>query len=274
MGDRYIDILPDDFDFRPSLEETQLRQTFSEICDALKNKKSYFGDCIADQNIVLDGLAFIHVGFPAPFQPESAVQFGTELAQYFIRGEWRDASPEEARAAIKKPNNKKFEWFPAFRRGIFVTLLSDREEALKELANWVEPWMKPDGTLAHLHPMYARLYVLICNAFRDTPFMQEEVLPGGLKSCRKKEPKLLITAWLAALAGDQGAFDQAIQDCVHQFERTTHTGYVPHPKDCIAFDASVVLAAGRRMGMRLPSFEPPVRARLLTPESVSITNDS
>jgi len=223
----------------------------------------------ADLHFILSLLAFAHLGYPCPFDTRQVLDMGVALSIHFIRGRWVKAHPDLARTIDKRPDNPELEWFDAYRQGLLVILLSDRDAELGELADWPESWIETDRSVCRVDPLYAKLYLLVANPLRTEPFPNVEELRSMFRGTRKKELKLLYGTWEAVLARDQAAFAQGIVASVLQWERS-YDGYCAHPKNCIAEDGSTILAAGRRLGMQMPQLEPRVAARLLTRESIRL----
>ncbi len=229
-------------------------------------------DANSDLHFILCLLAFAHLGYPCSFDTRQILHLGVDIILHFIRGEWIKYRPDLSPTIDKRADNPELEWFGAFRQGLLVSLLSDREAGLRELADWPEPWMETDHTILpglRLDPLYATLYLVIAHEFRSVPFADVEQLRSKLQVARKKPLQLLHGTWEAVLARDQESFAQGIVKSVQEWERS-YDGHCAHPKNCIAEDASVLLAAGRRLGMELPEFEPVIAARLLTRESIRL----
>jgi len=120
-------------------------------------------------------------------------------------------------------------------------------------------------------PGWGRIYVSVAASFRSKPLEGQAEMEEAIRSSRKRAPKLLFKAWEAARVGDQAEFEKHLRDSVLLHEKSTE---IICNDDLIAIPQSVVLAAARRLGRSLPSFEPRVMARLLTSESVGIKQSS
>ena len=187
--------------------------------------------------------------------------------EYFCT-DWADG--EEAVVVNKYPGNEKLEWLRAFSHGLFAMLmLDDRRHQLTSICNWVECWMEPDYEAMAVEPLRAKLYISIAASFRTEPLEGLEEMEARFAKSRKKQPKLLFQAWDAARRGDQATFDKNIVDAIKNFEK--RLGEIIAPWEALAFDASVVLAAGRALGMKLPEMEPRIAARVITAESVGLS---
>jgi len=269
----YRELLPDRFFFgRDTYGEDSypLREGLPELLAELEAGTRTGAD--ADLHFILSLLAFAHLGYPCSFDTRRVLNLGVDLIVHFIRGEWVKARPELAPTIDKRPDNPELEWFDAYRQGFLVALLSDRNAELRELADWPESWMETDPCLLpglRVDPLYGKLYLAVAHEFRNTPFSDIEELRSKLRMTQKKELQLLHGAWEAVLARDQAAFEQGMVEAVLEWERA-YDGNCAHPKNCIAEDASMILAAGRRLGMQMPEFEPRIAARLLTRESIRL----
>jgi hypothetical protein len=92
-----------------------------------------------------------------------------------------------------------------------------------------------------------------------------------LKKTRKKEIKALFRTWDCILNCDQAGFEQGLIDSVTLWERERHDGEPAFPRYCITEEATALQATGRLLGLEAPRFDPPIAARLLTPESIGIS---
>lgn len=267
----YRELLSDRFQFgRDTYGEGShaIQKGLPRIVEELRDGTETGAD--ADLHFVLCLLAYAHLGYPCSFDTRNILDLGVALSLHFIRGEWVKARPDLAPTIDKQPGNPQLEWFDTFRQGFLVALLSDRDAELRELADWPEAWMESDPCpipAYHVDPLYAKLYLVVANEFRTTSFTDPEDLRSLLRGTRKKELQLLYGTWEAVLAQDPAAFERGIAASVQEWERS-YDGICAHPKNCIAEPASVILAAGRRLGMEQPALEPKFAARLLTRESI------
>ncbi len=266
----YRQLLPDRFAFGRdefAKDSYAMQEALPELLAELKAGTR--SGASADLHFILGLLAFAHLGYPCCFDTRDVLNLGVDLSVHFLRGEWIKARPDLAPTIDKRPDNSELNWFDAYHQGLLVTLLSDRDAELRELADWPESWMETKPSVWRQHPLDARLYLLIANEFRAVPFPDVEDLRGTLRASRKKEHRLLYATWESVLARDQAAFDRCIVESVLQWQRS-YDGYCAHPQNCIAEDASAILAAGRRLGLKMPELEPEIAARLLTRESIRL----
>ena len=188
--------------------------------------------------------------------------------EYFTTSWWGDDEDERIHLD-KTPGNDNLEWLNIFSRGgQLMLMLDDRRHQLTSIRNWVECWMEPDYEAMAVESLRAKLYISIAASFRTEPLEGLEEMEARFAKSRKKQPKLLFQAWDAARRGDQATFDKNIVEAIKNFEK--RLGEIIAPWEALAFDASVVLAAGRALGMKLPEMEPRIAARVITAESAGL----
>lgn len=272
MPERYFDILPDRYRFR--LEEFEpasylISTGLSGLIAEVQQDRGASAD--ANLRTLLSLLAVSHLGLPVHFTLEEVIAVGVEAALRYFRGGWAIYRPDEANLIRKSIDNKELEWYSPFRQGWLIASLSQNRAALHELADWLEPWLEPIKLIEKTDPLFAKLYLLMAQPFRREPFLQAVNYEDLLKKTRKKEIKALYRTWDCILNRDQAGFEQGVIDSVTLWEQSRHDGQPAFPRNCIAEEASALLATGRLQGLRVPSFSPPIAARLLTPESVGFS---
>jgi hypothetical protein len=168
MSSKCLDVLPDEFGFRFnefSPDSYLCRQGYPRLLEDLASGKQT--ECNSDLHAVLCILAAAHLGLPCALPLEEVASVGCDAALQYFRGAWRQHRPDESAKLDKQPDNPRFEWFRGLSRGWLVALLVKRDDALLELANWVESWMRPVVSTEECDPLYAKFYLLMASEFRQ-----------------------------------------------------------------------------------------------------------
>ena len=210
-----------------------------------------------------------HLGYPSKANgPELAKQiFGLIQRHYFEV--WYKPRSDEAKEMKKSKGNDCFRWYKMLSFSLWLCLMHDQQKLLSDIADWTESWFEPEWLPMPVDPLWAKTYISIASSFRTKPLKGQDEMEDAIRKSRKKAPKLLLAAWDAAREGDQEKFEKCLLDSIKHFISTLPREQI-HFFEFIAFGQSTVLAAARRISMKLPDFGPEIMAYVPTSESIGL----
>ncbi len=254
-----------------SIEEHQNRKlpgNIQETYQYLEKKEYYHLHCrLADYYGSMQILT--HLDFPSRSNgPELAQKiFGLINHHYF--DVWYKPRSDEAKEMRKAKGNDGFRWYEMLSSTMWLCLMHDQKKLLSDIADWTESWFEPEWLPIPVDPLWAKTYISIASSFRTKPLKGLEEMEDAIRKSRKKAPKLLLAAWDAARDGDQQKFEKTLLESIKHFISTLPSEQI-HFFEFIAFGQSTVLAAARRLGMKLPDYGPEIMAYVPTSESIGL----
>ena len=253
-------------------QNKELPDSISGLCEFLREEEDY-----RTQRRVVHRVTEIeiltHLGYPSRANGPDLAQkiFGLIHHHYF--DVWYKPRSDEAKEMRKVKGNKGFRWYEMLANTVWLCLMHDQKKLLSDIADWTESWFEPEWLPMPVDPLWAKTYLSIASNFRTKPLKGLEEMEDAIRKSRKKAPKLLLAAWDAAREGDQQKFEKTLLESIKHFISTLPSEQI-HFFEFIAFGQSTVLAAARRLGMKLPDYGPEIMAYVPTSESIGLPGPS
>lgn len=213
-----------------------------------------------------------HLGASQSMPPKEISSIAREKILQCFATDWYLGNSRETERMSKNPSSHDFsmEWKTIFERSFWLALMTDDEECLRMLADWVESWFKvgvtvnePDETLV------GQILISVAAAFRTSPLEGKEEMESQILKSRKRSHKTVFQAWDAARKKDQKGFESALLKSVEDFRKRQDEEVIL--LEILPVPQAIVLAAARKLGMQLPDYPPEIAAYLPTPESVGMS---
>jgi hypothetical protein len=229
-------------------------------------------------------LSVCHLGFD-PSMPLQEVlddiRQGARLAEiYFNDTWWRDIKSSSLtkdeldlinlvnRDGLDRSYKKRdLKWYTAFRYGLFLNALLNNWDVISRMCTWFDPTIEPEYQAGQLEDEYMQLFVCIACALSTANHDITELL-AKVKKCRTKRPKLLCSAWEAAMNGNQETFNKAFPATIENFLSKTERTYNVHA--WLAFDQSAIWMIAEKNGLTMPELSEKMKAAIVTRESIGL----
>ena len=209
-------------------------------------------------NAVAEMTYLNHFGYTNSI-PRTICNCGVEYAlKYFYEKEFPADQPE-------------MYWFKCMSPALVLGLLFGSDEQLKKLCDWTNLGLIGEycGGLEYQVP---QIYLLMCNHLRTVP-QSTDALESELSKCRNRRPKLLYSAWVAAIRGTQAEYDKAMRESLKHFNsRKKPDLEATYAGEWIARSQTVVNLIAMREGKKFPDVPGELGCLLVTNDSVTISD--
>lgn len=222
-----------------------------------------------DLKAVIGLLCLESLGLNPKIDVEKLLQRGCAVAKnYFCIEFWKDNKFSE-REINKNRYKRGLKWFQAFVDSLVICMLAERWDDVTEICDWIDPGIEVDFVSEYQEPQLGAVYKILASQLRSRPMRGIDGLRKRATSSRKIRPKHLLAAIDGAIEQDQQKFCFGLESAITVY-RAMDRGPMCIPRDYIDLDASVVLHAGTRMGMRLPNFSQDAFGMILSRESIGL----
>lgn len=212
-------------------------------------------------------LGLHHLGFGKLDSPEFVLNRGFDVVVDYFCGTWWRNDRDSVQALDKSRKRARLYWADCFSQGIMLGLLSERWKEVAKVCGWVEANLKHEYPRDYEDELIS-VYKSIAAGLRKEPMTGLDRIEKQIMKCRVDRPKLVFQAWNAARTGNQAGFEEWLVKSLEHFVANIPPN--PIPLDAVALHSSVVCAAGRRLGMKLPALPPKLEAVLMTRESLGL----
>lgn len=212
-----------------------------------------------------------HLGASPKRTIEEVALISLQLVEKYFSDDWNGNSPLDDKKMQRSKDNPDFliSWFSPWAPAFWLSLLADGNDAIRLCADWTESWFTVGFPATDVdETLTAHVLISVASSFRTSPLAGREEMEAIVLKSRKKMPKLLLQAWVAARSDNQQEFESNLLLATQEFRRRQNkkeilTYLLPMPH-------AIVLAAARKIGMTLPQFPEEISCYLPTCESIGL----
>ncbi len=246
---------------------SSLIKWFESLRKATAFKHYYIVDCYGEMRI------YTHGGIPSSATtPELPMKIFDQIHHHYF-DKWYEPDGDDGPGMTKVQGNEKFAWYKMFSMSFWLCLTHDKHDLITQLADWTESWFEREWYPLPVDPLWAKTFLSIASDFRTKPLEGRDEMEEAIRKSLKKGPKLLLAAWNAARGGDQQKFEKALLESTKHSISTLYAEKL-HIYDYILFGQSTLLAAARRLGLKVPDFGADIMAHIPTSESMGLPEPS
>lgn len=217
---------------------------------------------------MLNFAVFEHLGYGPIEGMVDRLNEGVDLAHEYFFGDWWKASEEDARALDKSRPDHALVWWDVLSKGLLLCGLTGRWDDAAKLCSWFDERVDTEYPYGQVSDAYMALFLCVASSLRPQPIPGVESILARVKACRDKRPRLLCSAWEAAVARDQKAFDKAFKDSVEYFLK--HDADDGPVNFWVALDQSLVWLIAERNGLKFPALPEEVDAAVVRRQTIGL----
>lgn len=255
-----------------------LHISVEEFAEWIRNEETQFPDLAvlqwqhtARKDLIMYKLMYValaHLGYgPIEGLARHLHEGSNQAVEFFTTDWWRASNDDQI---LMNKHSPEADWFDPFCHGILLTALAQRWDDVARICGWLDAAVQPQFTAGHLEDAVFQLFICIGASLRPEPITGVEDLLAKVKACPKKRPLLLCSAWEAALAKDQSAFDKAFKESVTNFLSTNKSVSSTNPIHWVAVFQSIVWLIAEKNGLSFPPLSPKLTAAVVTRKSVGL----
>jgi hypothetical protein len=210
-----------------------------------------------------------HLGYGPMQDLAMHLNKGIDYCNEYYFGDWWVADESDARALDKSRPDRALRWFDVLPNALLLGGLTSRWEDVAKICSWFDATIEMEYQAGQIEDQYMQLFLCIASSLRPEPMHGVDQLVAKVKGCRTKRPKLLCSAWEAATAKDQKAFDKALKDSVNHFLKVDAQD-VPNPSFWVALHPSIVWLIAERNGLQFPSLPEKLDAAVVRRQTIGL----
>lgn len=177
--------------------------------------------------------AFRRVNPQSKLRLEQINQIAISKTMEFFFSDWHEKHDKDQNEQRKVKTNDELRWYKPIRVGALAAILEGDQQLLSRLADWVEPWMKPELNV-DLQGGEELFYFQFFSSYRNSP-----VFENDLSILRTSQPTgvRLNTLCLIESADFSGA-TKNLAKSLKSYQSSIRNPIVPY--ECISVEDSIL----------------------------------
>jgi hypothetical protein len=210
-----------------------------------------------------------HLGYGPIQNLSDRLNEGVDRSLEYFLGDWWHADESDARALDKSRADRALRWFDVLPNALFLGGLAGRWDDVARICSWFDKSVQLEYRGGLNEDADMLLDLCIASSLSPTPMPDAHAMLAYVKAGRARRPKLLCTAWEAALSKDQKAFDKALNSSVNQFLKSDAKD-TPSPYFWVPVRQSFIWLLAERNGLAFPELPEKLDAAIVRRQTVGL----
>ncbi|MCA9111044.1 MAG: hypothetical protein KDA52_13920 [Planctomycetaceae bacterium] len=162
----------------------------------------------------------------------------------------------------------RFHWHDELRAGIIFGAMLEKWDKVAHICSAVDAYTSPEYSAGTVVEEYYKWYLCIAGRLSNEWTDGMDQLMSGVRKCRQKRLRECVTAWEAAVAADQAAFNKTFPITIKSYVKKVDD---PSKFEWVALDETVIGLIANKNGLSLPEMSEELKAPVMTRESLGLT---